>query len=234
VASTFTPADALTYAKKMIKDMPVEDVQVRLLDDVSKIMWMAAPWRWTLGVLPDVTLVASTQAYSVALPADFLYTSIAYSVDSAGATPRELAVVPLLNTAVGIAGQPTVVAVTGTAGTTGSMNVSPVPGTQATTTKIHSLYKKSSPEITAESMFDEGTLVFDDEWFWVYEMGVLWMAYMYADDDRAGTAQIDASGRWQYTGYRAMFESGLVQMSEREKLPLVNTWQRQDIKETKR
>lgn len=234
MASTYTPADAFTFAKNMVKDMPLEEVQTRILDDVSKIMWMAAPWRWTLGVLPDVTLANNTQSYSIVLPSDYLYTSNAYSVDSSGTVPRDLMVVPRLNTTVGFSGQPTTVAITGTAGTTGAMDVSPVPGTLGTTTKIYSLYKKTSPEITAASAYTPGVLVFDDEWFWVYEMGVLWMSYMYADDQRAGTAQADGA-KWSYTGYRAMFESGLIQMAEREKLPLMNTWRNPpDIKETKR
>lgn len=218
----------------MIKNMPLETVRARILDDVNKIIWMAAPWRWTVGSLPAVTLASSTQDYNVALPSDYLYTTDVYISD--GVQPfRTPVVVPILPTVVGLTGQPNLVAITGAANTTGTMRFSPVPGTLPATTKAYGLYKKTSPIITYENSNTAGVLVMDDEWFWVYEAGVLWLSYLYGDDQRAGSAQADGSGKVAYTGQRGVFEAALSQMREREKLPPVDSWrQPPDVKEVRR
>ena len=61
----------------------------------------------------------------------------------------------------------------------------------------------------------------DDEWFWVYTAGVLWKAYQWGDDQRAGGVTLGANGAPQYTGQLGNFRDGLRIMAEREKLPSV-------------
>lgn len=73
MAATYAPAEAFTYAKSYVKNMPLEAVGPPLLDEVSKIIWMHAPWRWTLGALPATTLTSSTQDYTIVAPSDFLF-----------------------------------------------------------------------------------------------------------------------------------------------------------------
>ncbi len=202
MASTLAPQDAFTNAKHFLKDMNLEKVAPRILDDVSKIMWM--------------TLVGATQTYTVGATTDFLYLYSAYLTD--GSTTRTLAIEPVLPAAVTIQGQVSHVSVSGTSGVT--VNVSPLPGTQpATAPKIVSLYKKMAPTITAANQATPGVQIFDDEWFWVYQEGVLWKAYMYGDDQRAGSAQIGANGQVSFSGQRAIFEAAMQFMKANEKLP---------------
>lgn len=215
MASTFKPQQAFEYAKQFIKDMPLDRVAPRLADDVHKIMWMAAPWRWTLGSMPVVTLTSSTQDYSVVVPGDLLFLAEAYETDGVTA-PRKLIIEPTLPTTVTLVGQPSRLALMA-----GSLyRLSPKPGTQPSTApSIISLYKKVAPTITASTMSTAGVQIFDDEWFWVFQEGFLWKAYLYADDARAGGVTTNSRGEVQYTGQRAAFESALIFMKANEKLP---------------
>jgi hypothetical protein len=220
MASTYKPVEAFDKVKDLIKGQTLETIRVRLLDQVNKMMWLAAPWRWTLGDLPVITLATDDQDYSIALPADFLYAYDAYYTDGDDTT-KSLVIEPALPADLKIKGMPSRISISGDAGTTGTMLTSPVPGTLTGTYQIVSLYKKISPVFSAENIYTAGTQVFPDEWFWVFEEGALYQAYKYADDQRAGSAQVDPiSGRIQYTGQRAIFEAALLQMLAREKLPV--------------
>jgi len=220
MAATYAPADAFYFSKTMIKNMPLDTIQTRLLDDVNKIIWMAAPWRWTLGSLPTTALVSATQDYAIAIPADYLYTTNLYMTK--GDDPsRDLAVVGALPTTVGQIGQPGFATITGTPAMNGTLRVYPKPGTLVGTSTVYGLYKKTSPVITVQNSYTAGTLVMDDEWFWVYTAGVLWLSYLYADDSRAGSGNAEKRAA-QVSGQKAIFEEGLLQMKEREKLPIIN------------
>ena len=218
--STIKPIEAFDFCKRFIKNMNLDTVQARILDDVNKIMWMAAPWRWTIGALPNITLAANTQDYTIALPNDFLYALESYVTDQAGGTPRDLRIEPFIATS-GIPGQPSRVAFTGTPGTNGTARIFPKFQTLPTPTPvIISTYKKQAPSIkTVDDINNSGILVFDDEWFYVYESGVLWLAYMYADVQCAGSATFDSGkGSYVLTGQRGVFESNIQMMRDREKI----------------
>jgi len=216
MASTKAPIEAFDFVKRFVKQMPLETVQAELLDSVNKILWMAAPWRWTVGTISPITLASDTQDYTIASPpSDFLYLLHAYISDGASA-PRPLHIEPALPADVGVRGNPSAVTVTGS-----TLRVTPKPGTLPTSPlqKVFLYYKKTAPVIQNSNANTVGVQVFDDEWFWVYAHGVLWEAYMYADDQRAGSAQVDAQGRMGFTGQRAVFESAIELMRQREKIP---------------
>ena len=223
MASLFKPLDAIDSAKLFIKNMPLERVQVSILNDVAYMIWMAAPWRWTLGTIAAVPLVAATQDYTVSLPADFLHAVSIYITD--GDKPvRYLNIEPLFPADVGVKGQPSRIAVTGSAGGSGTYRLSPKPGTiSSPAPSIFTLYKKIMTKITDATVGTAGVQVFDDEWFWVYKAGVLWMSYLFADDQRAGSVTATRDGKVQYSGQRAVFEAGLEFMKQHEKLPVVDT-----------
>jgi hypothetical protein len=216
MASTLAPQRAFDYAKHFIKDMSLEKVGPQILDDVSKIMWMAAPWRWTLGSLPTVTLIAGTQDYTITFPGDFLYILDSYVSDGTIA-PRDLKVEAFLPNSITTVGQASEVSAQGTL-----LRVGPIPATFPTTgPTLISRYKKTAPQLTAANMATAGTQVFDDEWFWVFQEGVLWRAYLYADDNRAGGATV-AKGQVEYTGQLGVFQAALQFMRETEKMPLLD------------
>lgn len=216
MSSVYAPYDAFSFSKIYVKNTKLDDVEIRILDDALKYMWMAAPWRWTIGSLPTFTLVANTQDYTVTAPSDFLYLHSAYAHD--GTTPpRPLEIEPALPTTTKYIGQPNRVAGTLVSSNV-QMRISPVaPNFPGVAPTVISLYKKHAPTVTSGTASTVGLQVFDDEWFWVYQQGVLWLAYLYADDDRAGSVTF-ADGKVQYTGQRASFEAGLQFMRQNEKL----------------
>jgi hypothetical protein len=233
VASTYIPNIAFDKAVSYVKDMPLHEVKVRILDQVQKMMWMASPWRWTIGDLPVTTLLANTTDYSIALPSDFLYAIDAFFTDKDDQT-HPLLVEPALPADVGAPGTVSRIAITGTAGSTGTLRVAPKPGTTlpAPAPVIISLYKKTSPVLTDENVHTAGTLTIPDEWFWVFEEGVLWQAYIWGDDSRAGGSTV-SGGRVQYSGQLGNFMAALEEMKTREKLPVAEPVAKQEASRTR-
>lgn len=216
MAATKRPIEALDFCKRFIKNMPLEQVQTEILDQVNKMMWMAAPFRWTVGTLTAISLANNTQDYTLAPPADFLYLIHSYIADGS-TTPRILDVEPALPADVKLVGDPTRVAYVGS----NTFRVAPKPGTGVGTQQIISFYKKTAPSLTDSTIQNTGVLIFDDEWFWVYTSGVLWLAYLFGDDQRAGGASVDpTTGKYQFTGQRAIFEANLLIMKQREAIPV--------------
>ena len=218
MASTLFPSAAFDSAKVFLKRMPLDDVKAVICDDAAKMMWTAAPWRWTIAAFPTVTLAANTQDYTVAIPSDFLYLQEAYLTNENGDVKQDLDIGPL-RVAGGSAQIPTEVTITGTPGTNGTLRTFPRIGTirSGDTLKIFSTYKKTATTITTGNI-GTAILAFDDDWFWVYRSGVLYFAYLYGDDPRAGEAVIDDKGNYKFSGQRGVFETNLALMREREKL----------------
>lgn len=215
MAAILSPVSALDYASVFIKGQPIETLQERVLDDASKHLWMAAPWRWTIGTVGAITLVDAQMDYTLTAPTDMLYPIYAYSADGA-TTPQYYDIEPTLpisNTQKGIA---TRMAYVGS----NTWRFYPIPQVTTPSKTVIIMYKKVAPTITVQNSYTAGTLVMDDEWFWVYQEAVLWKAFTYADDTRAGSAQMTSDGKWQYTGKRGEFEAAVQYMREREKLPI--------------
>lgn len=223
MASNYAPIAAFDFVKRYTKNMPLEQVFPQILDDTLKMMWMAAPWRWTIGAFPNIALATNTQDYSVAIPSDFLYLIDSYLTDQQGNIPRVLTIEPTL-AAGGTQGNPSEITIIGAAGTTGTARFFPQPGSLPSNIQAISLYKKTAPSITASNANTAGIQVFDDEWFWVFNSGVLYYAYLFGDDERAGGAQIDPVGnKVTFNGQRGVFEANLQVMKQREKLLSLHT-----------
>lgn len=219
MAATKKPIEAFDFAKDYIKKMPLELVQPAILDDINKMMWMAAPWRWTTAVCEPVTIVKDTADFSlVSPPADFLYIVRAYIWD--GETIIPLKAESSLPETITHKGIPNKIAYI--PGVTPKFRLHPVLGsTNANKTyKLVVWYKKTAPTITKANMNTAGTLLLDDEWFHVYRSGVTWLAYQFGDDERAGSCTALSNGQVQFSGMRAVFEAGLSAMRQAE--PLVS------------
>lgn len=219
MAATYTPAQAFDMAKRFIKNMPLEQVQTQILSDVSAYLWMSAPWRWSIGTFPLITLASTTQDYTVILPADFLYIQDAYITDALGNVPLILHVEPQLPPG-GKQGTPSRIAVvSGSPGGSGTVRLFPFPGSIPAGWQVITRYKKQAPVIQAKNLNTAGQLVFDDEWVHVFNSGVQYYAYLFGDDQRAGSAQIDpASGKVTFSGQRGVFEANISLMKTHEKL----------------
>jgi hypothetical protein len=218
MAATYKPSDGFLYVKTMVKNMPLEDVQTRMLQDIANTMWMAAPWRWSLGSITPFPLVSNTRDYTVSLPGDFLKLQSGY-INVAGDTNRPLHITSFLSPDQTTVGQFNDISLI--PGTPNKLRINPTPGTLAAdqTNTVILLYKKSCPVLTKQNVDTGGILLFDDEWTWVYEEGLLWWAYRYADDDRAGTTTATNDGKIQYNGQKGVFMASLMDMRNGELLP---------------
>lgn len=219
MASTYTPGQAFDYVKRLIKNMPLEQVQVQILDDTNKYMWMFAPWRWSLGTVAAITLLDNTQDYTInPTPADFLYLQDAYITDSAGGVPRILYIDGYLPTGGKKGTISRCAIINPTPSGSSTFRSFPQPGVVGSNNTVVMTYKKQAPVITSSNIGTPGVLVFDDEWFNVYISGCLYYAYLFADDQRAGGASMGANGQVQFTGQRAVWEANLTLMRQRERI----------------
>lgn len=214
MASTKKPIDALNFARRMVKNMPVQEMWVEMTNDVLARIWMESPWSWTLGAFPNVNLVPNNADYAVAIPADFLY--LRDGDISSTTTKRPIQVVANIPED-SKPGQPTVCCVLGDPGEEGILRVYPQPVVSGET--LSSLYKRSFTKFTKEALYTT-TIPLPDEWYHVFVSGILWQSYKYADDGRAGEASSRNDGTFSFNGQRAQFESDLIKMRNREPLPL--------------
>jgi hypothetical protein len=80
--------------------------------------------------------------------------------------------------------------------------------------RVTSLYKRTAPIYTGRAKY-ESVIDFPDEWYFVFEDIVLYEAYKYTDDARAGEALVKG-GESSYSGQLAVALDGLNQMRLRE------------------
>ena len=220
MAATAKPNAAIEYAKEFVKRLPIDRQQLRILQDVCNEIWMAAPWRWTINVITPTTITVNTADLTVSSPpSDLLYLVKAWVTDG-GESSYHLEVESSLPAATTVVGTPSKIA---WVPATSKYRIAPVYGSlkAGKTVQIYGWYKKTAPVLTLANIATAGTLVMDDEWFWVFQEGVLAKAYQYADDQRAGNAVVGNDGRIQYSGQMAKFQAGIDAMRQSEPLLLV-------------
>jgi hypothetical protein len=233
MAATERPIDSLLWAQQYIKNMPLYRLQVEVLNDAARYFWRAAPWRWTLGSLPTTVLVNNTQDYTVTLPSDFLY-GVDANLIFADKLTKELEIVPFLPLESAKTGQPSQLAISG-AGVNGNYRFSPVPSGYApgTLPTLTGTYKKEFNTLDETTIYTPGSLIFPDEYIDVFRNIVLYYAYRYADDQRAGNIQF-SNGQMTANGQRGEMESMIEEIRQREPLPFIDVKTSQDPKRTKK
>lgn len=213
MAATFRPDEAFGYAQKMVKHAPILDVKTEILQDAASMIWTGGPFSWTMGTIGPVTLALGDQDVVITLPADFqrLYKVVLASAN----TTRDLRIVTVLPS-TDLVGLADFCAYYLAASVSYVRLNSKFPSVQSTETwKLRAFYKLTSPDIRA-SLDQAGALVMDDSWYWVYREAVLYYAYKYADDPRAGGAQITeaATGQTQtvFSGQLAIARAAIASM----------------------
>lgn len=220
--AVFTPGDAFSYAKTMIKSMRLDDIKLRILFDACSLVWHAAPWEWTVGEIAEspLTITTNTTNYTITVPADFSRLEQVVLTDNAHIF-KPLAIRSFLPGDSVKTGETMEVAKVSGAATLRVYPKSPAT-LPSTAQKIIILYKKAAPNLTSSDYASTSILSLPDDWFHVYCSAVLYYAYLYADDDRAGGAVVEPSRQGtevRFTGQRAQLEADLEMM--RMKLPLL-------------
>lgn len=216
MAATFKPVDAFTYAKFMIKNMPLDTVQLAILQSASNRIWMEAPWRWSIANTTPITLSTGDYRHALTFPASFLRFEKCYISD--GTTYRPLTIVGSNSITPNLEQFPTTCSADVTNNFVYFDTEFPALAS-GDSYNFYAWYKKIAP-LLATTMSTNGALIMDDEWFWVYQEAVLYYAYKYADDQRAGgaTGALESSGKIQiqYTGQLGVLQAAIEQMRKSE------------------
>lgn len=224
MAATYAPILAFNYCLQLIKSMPLQTIQLQILQDAADTLWMAAPWRWTIGTIGPIALVNNQSFVAETFPADFLRLEKATITGNVTSSPL-LVVVANVPTPT-LTQMPRTVA----ADVTNNKLTFETNFVQAANEayKLRALYKKTDTKFDSATI-QTGNLGMDDEWFWVYNEMVLYYAYKYADDQRAGQVQVqmalDGVGaskvQYNYTGQLGVAHAAIEQMRLSEPMILV-------------
>lgn len=224
MATLLSPQDALDYAKEMVRGVPLDrgNLGAQICDIVYGIMWTAASWSWSVGVL-EQNLSSGISTYTVTLPSDYLYPVKArLLIDGT----RKAAVEPLsieasLKEAGFPADKPHRVMIDTAAGKIVLYpDVPTIP--QNEYWKLQVLYKKKRTIITTTNLTQPSTLAFPDEWWYVFAQGVLWQAMLYTNNPSKGSSQTTNEMKEAYTGQMGVFFTLLNAMKEAE--PTTYDW----------
>jgi hypothetical protein len=221
--STRLPIEALEMARLYIKKIPLDGLGVgeAIIRRAMARMWMAAPFSWTIGAGVSFNLVEGVGLYTaVTYPTDWGYALKAdYVVGDSLTQTRDLTIVGRIEDDDGQEGQPSKIYYSGPQGLESTVRISPIPQAFDGTPRVTSLYKRTCPVYTGAAIHNT-VIPFPDDWFYVFEDIVLYEAYKFADDSRAGEAVI-AGDQPKFNGQMAVFQASLGEMRLREPLVLL-------------
>jgi hypothetical protein len=213
--TTYLVSDAVDICRKFIKDAPTSLIDVRLADYVNSIIYCAYPWRWTLKALTPIVLVDGVQdnalaAADASTAAAGLYRLVRARITRTDTTPDtsyELKIAEFLAPETTKHGWPSIsmVSYEETAGKLRLLFPPEVSGTVVL--QLDGEYQRNPAKITALS----ATLIYPDQYFQVFVEGMLWQAYRYFGDSRAGSI-VMVKGVPQYTGQYGVFMNHLNMM----------------------
>ena len=205
----------MAFAKRMIGDAPLDDsnLELRVLNAASNIIHMGAAWRWSVGSLTAEAIVNDQKDYDfTGSGSDLLYLLPSKLVHQGGKVDllSPVAVIPNETTTVGVPNQISIVDAT-------HFRLYPTPtGFSSPLPNVYALYKKQNTVITNANKSTAATLLFPDEWFFVFEQACLLFAYNFINDPRGGNAGFSA-GQGSYSGQWGVVMSLIAYMVEREK-----------------
>jgi hypothetical protein len=237
--TTIYPQYAIDSAATKVKKIPLDEVAVSIVNDITQQIWVAGNWKWSLGDISVNTTPPSDAQSQKEYDLTSNLTDCARFVQGRLIIPdrgvhgeirnesvRELEPTGYIpnNT---IYGQPS--------------QFQYIPGTvdkirfntyfSHEGSLFHGIYKKNVPVFTTnKDLFSVTLVTLPDEWFWVFQEGVLWKVYAYANDQRAGNVQFQ-EGRVSYSGQAAVFQAALGEMLRKE--PLIITGYREVVENVK-
>lgn len=217
MATNRTATDAINYAKRFVGNMPVDDATIiyRILNDASDRVHLFANWSWSVAFLESEDIVSGTIDYTYTDPTDLLYIVHAALVNGNvnPATEEDLTIVSHLSSDTSIEGTPTQLSYL----TSTTYRLQPVPQyTAGEEPKILTWYKLQNTNITSGNVGTASTLLFPDEWFWVYQQLVLLDAMIFTHDPRAGSVTVN-NNQIQFSGQWGVVQGSLQAMHQKEK-----------------
>lgn len=229
-APTYDPTDAYNVITPQLSNVTLNATAKGHIANIAHLtLWNVYPWRWTRKILPDITLVDIQQDYTgTAVPSDFhqliqasvvrtdttpdtiyeldIKTWLAQDAVSSGAIPRWIAFLHELNSAAG------------------GFRFLPVPGVSSGLTWVaRGIYKKTPTTTYTSANLTTNFVELPDMYFPAYCEILLWHAYRYVGDARAGAASAGNRGRRSYSGQLAVAADAVEQMLQAEDMGDVDT-----------
>jgi len=218
MSSVYTYQNAIDDARLFSRNVTVPSAtQIRLADIVNNEIWRFAPWRWAKGNLTAISLVDSTQDYTVS-DSDFS-TLLKCKLRRTDTDPdewQELDIVDYLseelNVEVTFRGHRSVAYIK-TGGNDRLRLEYSVNLPSGVAVQIEGEYKVEPTSITALS----AGLPFEDHYYQTAVNGLIYYIYRFDNDIRAGEMLVDKrSGERRYSGAWGAFIDSLWWMAEQE------------------
>lgn len=208
----YTPANAVTVVREMTKNIPYTAIDSQTCDMINSIMWNFYPFSWTINSLTAVSVTDGNQDVGSA-PADFDHLLRARLVRT-DLTPdefHELNIVTWLAPDLSEVGYQQITSICYEEAENEFRFDRAVDVGTGMTIQLQGEYKNTPTRITDSNLTT--AFLFPDHYFQVFVEGLLWQAYRYADDPRAGTTQTMRNGQRSYTGQLGIFMDLLFQMA---------------------
>lgn len=215
--ATYTSTNALTIAKKFVRDAPVGSIDAESCDMVNSIMWTYYPWNWARAALTAIPTSDGVQDFAI----DAGNTNIAriltlrlirtdttpdeyHDIDVRDFLPPDLTKASMYNMTCA-AYEP----ISNKIRLERAIDIS-----GSATVTINGEYWKDPTKIVDAGL--GSAVLFPDRYFCVFVEGVKWQLMQFANDARAGDVQINSRGDAIYTGQWGIFMALLEQMARAE------------------
>jgi len=217
MALTYTPTQALNYAKRFCSNAPIDDsdLSMRILNSASNRIHLFAPWSWSVAEHTQVDIANGMVDYTVADNSSTLLYLIKSELSRDDSKRDRIQVVHSLPANIQGAGSIAEVALTSNT----NLRVSPIPKYDSNDLpRMFTWYKKRNTVITSGNAGTASTLLFPDEWFWVFEEFVLLYAMRFSDANSNRVGDILVSGNSiRHNGQHGVAQEALLFMAAKEK-----------------
>ena len=201
MGSTILASEALDYADRFTKQCNLTSVGALVGRSAQRLIWQAAPWTWTLGLITPVTVTAGVQDQSFTKPADFQrFEFFRYGDVVSMKDLQNIASIEVTTQQ----GSPQFASYVNTGGD--KIRLDQVPPTGGAAITLLGVYKKAPTEPFSLS----AATGIDDVWFYVYQEALLYFAYKWADDQRAGGSTVAWAPGAKYPQVQHTGQYGLV------------------------
>lgn len=212
---TYTYQEIVTYVQRLVKGIPISDIDEVCVGQINSIFWLAYPWRWTRAIVTPVTLVDGTQDYQIVNTDLWKLLSARVRLNGAGGALnqyRDLRIMRWLEPdLVNKVSWPNMQLICHNLNTDRFRFEGAIASPSVGAMQLEGEYWLQPAKITNLA----SVITFPDFYFNVLAEGILWLLYRLADDARAGTAQL-VRGQVVYTGQLGVFIDAMMSAKEKE------------------
>lgn len=209
-------SDAITFVTANVRGIPLADIDETFADIINTKIWRAFPWSWTLAALTSIALVEDQQDYSMTVgDAAAIMRLTKTWITKTDSDPDQVCdIMPWKWLAPNLAqdvGWPNFSYIHHERRSNKLRLEAKVSLATSETLFIDGEYQTNPTKITDPTT----AIVHPDRYFDVIVSGIMWLAFKFANDKRAGSSVV-VNGQVQYTGQLGEFHDSLISMAEAE------------------